>query len=249
MDCPTCGESFDSEQGMRIHHGRVHDEKLPNRTCKDCGSEFYDQKSRLKYCEDCNPNAGENNGNWKDAKEKAECRICGSEFSYFPSDKDGIYCPDCVESADGLLPENPANRERVSTECTYCESEIEAYPSQVEARKRGLFCDLDCYGKWLSENVVGDDHHQWEGGTLNYGRKWWRVRRKALERDDYTCQNCGKTTADIGRNPDVHHIERVRNFDSPQQAHMLENVITLCRSCHRNVEAGNTEIGASSGEK
>jgi len=249
MDCPTCGESFDSEQGMRIHHGRVHGEKLPNRTCKGCESDFYDPKSRLKYCDDCNPNAGENNGNWQGAKQTAECKLCESEFSYYPSDKDGVYCPDCVESADGLLPKNPATRKRISTECIHCDSEIEVYPFQVELRKRGFFCDLDCYGSWLSENVVGENHHQWEGGALNYGQKWWQIRRKALERDNYTCQNCGKTADDLERNPDVHHVERVRSFDRLQQAHTLENVITLCRSCHRNVEAGNIKVSALSSEK
>lgn len=57
MDCPACGGSFDSEQGMRINHGHAHDEKSSNWNCKGCGTEFYDPKSRLKYCEDCKPNA------------------------------------------------------------------------------------------------------------------------------------------------------------------------------------------------
>ncbi|WP_115862793.1 HNH endonuclease [Halorussus litoreus] len=249
MDCPTCGESFDSEQGMRIHHSHKHSERLPNRTCKGCEAEFYDPKSRLEFCDECDPNSGENNGNWKGAKEKSECKLCESEFSYYPSDKDGIYCPECVDSASGLLPENPAIRERIVTDCLHCGSEIEACPSRTKDRKRGVFCDLECYGAWLSENVVGETHHQWEGGTLDYGRKWWQVRREALERDNYACQNCGKTADEIGRNPDVHHLERVRDFDRPQEAHALKNVIALCRSCHRNAEAGNIEVAVPSAEK
>lgn len=245
MDCPTCGESFDSEQGLRIHYGHQHEGNLPNRTCKGCGTEFYDPKSRLKFCEGCNPNGGENNGNWKGATERSTCQICGTEFSYYPSNKEGVYCSDCVQSASSLLPENPATRNRVSTACLHCESEIEAVPSRFNNRKRGLFCDIDCYGSWLSQNVVGENHHQWEGGTIAYGQKWWRTRREALERDDYTCQNCGKTTDELGRNPDVHHIERVRDFNQPEMAHTLENVITLCRSCHRNVETGNIPVPSS----
>lgn len=177
---------------MQIHHGHKHGEKLPNQTCKGCGSEFYDPKSRLEFCDDCNPNAGENNGNWKGAKQTGTCQICGSEFSFYPSDKEGLYCSACVESADGLLPENPATRECISTSCAFCGESIETHPSRAENRKRGVFCDLDCYGAWLSENVVHENHYQWEGGTLDYGQEWWRVRRKALERDDYTCQNCVK---------------------------------------------------------
>ncbi|UPV73359.1 HNH endonuclease [Halorussus limi] len=249
MDCPTCEDSFDSRQGTRIHHSHAHGEKLPNRTCNGCGTDFYDPKSRLEYCGDCDPNAGENNGNWRDARETGACRCCGAEFRYYPSDKDGTYCSGCMEDATGLLPENPATKSRVSVSCTQCDADIEARPARVENRKRGVFCNLDCYGSWLSENVVSEDHHQWEGGELDYGEKWWRVRREALDRDDYSCQNCGETAEEIGRNPDVHHIKRVRNFDCPQEAHALENVVTLCRSCHRNVEAGNVSVPATSAEK
>lgn len=135
------------------------------------------------------------------------------------------------------------------TACAFCDERIETHPSRVENRKRGIFCNLDCYGAWLSENVVRQDHHQWEGGDFDYGQKWWRVRRGALERDEYECQNCGKTKGEIGRNPDVHHLERVRSFEQPQEAHTLSNVVTLCRSCHRNVEAGNVSAPVPSGEK
>ncbi|MFC4823991.1 HNH endonuclease [Halorussus aquaticus] len=224
---------------MRIHHSHQHDAPLPNRTCNGCGTEFYDAKSRLKYCGDCNPNTGENNGNWKGAKDVGACQLCESEFTYYPSEKKGTYCPECVESADGLLPQNSTTKNRVSVSCLYCETTLEVYPSRAETRKRGVFCDSDCYGAWLSENIVGENHHQWEGGDFDYGQKWWRVRREALERDDYTCQHCGISKDEIGRNPDVHHVERVRDFERTEKAHTLENVITLCRSCHRNVEAGN----------
>ncbi|WP_245799943.1 HNH endonuclease [Haladaptatus litoreus] len=108
---------------------------------------------------------------------------------------------------------------------------------------------MECYGYWLSENVVGENHHQWEGGTINYGRKWWRVRREALNRDEKTCQNCGADEAELGQAPDVHHRIRVRDFDVPQNAHYLDNVITLCRTCHRNVEEGNVTLSGEQSEK
>nr|WP_225741153.1 HNH endonuclease signature motif containing protein [Halorussus halophilus] len=234
---------------MRQHHTKVHGVPLPNRTCKGCGTDFYDPKARLEYCEDCNPNGGEHNGNWREAKETAECRICASAFEYYPSDKEGVYCPECVGSSPGLLPENPAEKDRVAVECTHCDSELQVTPSRLSGRDRGIFCGLDCYGDWLSENVVGESHHQWEGGEIDYGQQWWRVRREALERDDYTCQNCGKSKSELGRNPDVHHIVRVRDFDKPEQAHVLDNVVSLCRSCHRNVEAGNESVSQSPPKK
>ncbi len=243
MECPTCGKSLRTVQGMRQHHTKVNGDPLPNRTCKGCGTEFYDSKARRSFCENCNPNAGKHNGNWSGATQTATCATCGDSFSFYPSNKDGIYCPDCVESAEGLLPENPSEPgERISVPCHYCETELEGVPSRVANRSQGVFCSRECHGEWLSEHVVGPDHHQWEGGPIEYGRSWWRIRRQALERDDYECQQCGVDADQLGRNPDVHHVRPVRSFDRPAEAHTLANVISLCRSCHRRVEAGSIKV-------
>jgi len=50
-----------------------------------------------------------------------------------------------------------------------------------------------------------------------------RIRSAALERDDFTCQACGKKSAG-----QVHHI-RAR---SQGGADSLSNLITLCGRCH-----------------
>lgn len=243
MDCPTCGKTLATKQGMRQHHTKVHGDPLPNRTCKDCQSRFYDPKSRRSYCGDCNPNAGKHNGNWKGGPERTTCATCDTKFTYYPSDKDGIYCSDCIEASDGLLPENPAKQlDRTTVSCQHCGDEIQRLGSQLRDNKRGAFCDLQCYGEWLSANVVGPDHHQWDGGVIDYGPGWWRIRRKALERDEYECQLCGTSKEQLGRNPDVHHKRRVRDYDHPGEAHTLSNVVSLRRSCHRDVETGNADV-------
>lgn len=38
--------------------------------------------------------------------------------------------------------------------------------------------------------------------------------------------------------PDVHHIKPVRDFDEPQEAHEMTNLITLCKRCHTSAEWG-----------
>ena len=250
MECPTCGKMLNTERGMRQHHTKVHDEPLPNRECVDCGCEFYDPKAQRTYCDDCYSEDGVNNGNWKEATETATCAVCGDEFEYYPSDKDGVYCQECVAGANGLLPENPSEPlERVTVECGGCGCELRVRPTRVERNERGVFCDFDCYGEWLSENVTGEAHHQWEGGKAKYGGRWWTVRRAALARDDNRCQQCGKTAQELGKRPDVHHLTPVREFEDPQRAHTLDNVITLCRSCHRHVEERNISAPSPSPER
>jgi hypothetical protein len=58
-----------------------------------------------------------------------------------------------------------------------------------------------------------------------FRRGWEAVRERALRRDQRTCQDCGTAP----RRPDVHHITPfclvVR--------HDLDNLVTLCRSCHQ----------------
>ncbi len=178
-ECPTCGKVLNTLRGMRQHHTKVHGESLPNRTCRGCGEGFYDPKADRAFCEDCNAQEGEHNGNWQDAKERTQCKLCNDEFDYYPSDKKGTYCPDCIEQADGLLPEGPDLRvDRVDIDCIGCGKALTVLPSELRRKTYGKFCSLDCYGEWLSENVVGENHHQWEGGTIPYGEGWWTVRRK-----------------------------------------------------------------------
>lgn len=237
MECPTCGRSVRTRSGVRQHHTKVHGESLPNRTCSSCGTEFYDPKSQRKYCDDCNPNAGENNGNWKGGTETTKCKICGKGFEYYPPNKRGVYCQECVEQADGLLPENPSTPANVTAACEQCDRTIRVHEWRKNRNSCGVFCSVNCYGRWLSSNVVGKNHHQWNGGSFAYGTGWWQTRREALRRDDYQCKRCGATAEEIGQNPDVHHITPVREFENPEDAHTLSNVVCLCRSCHRTVES------------
>lgn len=232
MECPTCGKVLPTAAGARQHHAKVHGESLPNRTCKGCGTAFYDPKSQRAFCDDCDPNAGPNNPNWRDAWEMAECRLCGSAFGYYPSDKVGVYCPECVESSEEFLGEpyvKPA--EWVARTCEECGEEMSVLRSEIE-RGRGRFCSHSC----LSMSMMEDNDH------VDYNRGWWRLRDRALSRDDHACRLCGVSRDDIGREPDVHHIIPVRKFEDPVEAHYIENVVTLSRSCHVQVENGNLAL-------
>lgn len=249
MRCPTCGEAFGSEQGVRIHHAHTHGESLPNRECVGCGTAFYDKKARRSYCDDCNPNAGANNGNWRGGKVQTRCNRCGCEFEFYPSDKEGLYCPECVADADEFLGDPFVKDATVLTrECEFCRCDMDVLQSRIE-NGGGRFCSHQCLSQWMAENVVGVSHHQWNGGAQTYGGAWWATRRQALQRDGHKCRSCGATREELGQEPDVHHIRPVRKFDDPQDAHRLDNVVSLCRSCHRNVEEGNIPVPSPSPER
>lgn len=185
--------------------------------------------------------SGDSNPNWKNAKEEAICVVCRRRFEYYPSEKDGKFCSDCVQDdsvwwGGGLFKEG--NDKAKSTgdneivECRYCGSET----------LNKTYCSLSCMGQWRSENVVGEDHHNYLGGPQTYGENWWEKKKECLERDGHECQKCGKGKEELGQNPDVHHIQKVRSFEVPENANDLENLICLCRVCHFEVEWGEGEV-------
>ncbi|WP_178918213.1 HNH endonuclease [Natronomonas gomsonensis] len=252
-DCPTCGTSFDSQRGLGVHHSGAHGELLPNRECARCGVEFHSEHEK-KYCsDDCRDEAvsfeGEKNPNYCGGKTATTCEICGSNFEYYPSAKPGRYCESCVESEewrherDISGERNPrwSGGEHELT-CDWCDGKVVRQQTNISGEH--VFCSPDCQYEWLSEEFTGDGHPNWKGGAdANYGRGWNRVRRRALERDDDRCVLCGVTADELGRNPDVHHIVPVRAFvETPVttefDAHYLENVVSLCPSCHRKAEFG-----------
>jgi len=123
--------------------------------------------------------------------------------------------------------------EMTNAECEQCGGVDVVYKSIREQFDK-WFCSRDCMGNWQSENQVAENHPSWKGGYQGYGQEWYYVRKDCRERDGNTCQKCGDK--DNERIPDVHHIEPVRSFDEPDEAHNLDNLVQLCRTCHNKIE-------------
>lgn len=252
--CPTCERSFATKRGRAVHYTSTHDERLPNRTCNYCGTEFHSPYEKA-YCSDeclskADPYAGENNPNFRGGKEETECVLCGKSFSYYPSEKVGLYCAECVDTAEWreIPPNTGENNPRWSGgkrefECAVCAEPVERYPSNATGDV--ILCREACRRAWLSESFTGDGHPNWKGGGNEpYGEGWAATRRAALERDGYACVRCGTDADALGRNPDVHHIVPVRHYIEAAafektDAHTLENVVTLCPPCHRKADFGH----------
>jgi len=113
------------------------------------------------------------------------CSCCGVEFEYYPSNRDGVYCPDCVAEADEFLGDHYVevhDIEPVDRTCESCGSEFSLLPCHVR-NDGGRFCSHDCFSSWLS--------HQWGDGTAVYNRDWLPVKRQTSQRNDHRCQYCG----------------------------------------------------------
>lgn len=236
--CPSCDYSSDSKRGIRQHHKMAHDESIPNLICVNCDEPFFSKGRDNLYCNECKHirYEGSNNPNYVDAEEKTTCENCKAKFKYYPSSKKGRFCQQCQK-------ERPWLKERkgksVEVRCSYCEDFKTVSPS-VYDKNNEFFCNTECLSDWRSENWTGEDHPLWKGGEISdYGGKWSSVRENARKRDNYGCVMCGKTREDMGYGPEVHHIIPVREHENPQNAHRIENVVSLCSTCHANAEHGN----------
>jgi DEAD/DEAH box helicase domain-containing protein len=99
--------------------------------------------------------------------------------------------------------------------------------------------DLHTTGYWLSlaESTVNSlrESGLWSNDRNNYGPNWPAQRNAARARDGFACQGCGAPERE--RQHDVHHKIPFRQFAGYRQANRLENLVTLCRTCHQRAEA------------
>jgi DEAD/DEAH box helicase domain-containing protein len=103
--------------------------------------------------------------------------------------------------------------------------------------------ELQTTGYWfsLSEETISRlrDDGIWTGDSNDYGPGWQKIRLAVRKRDQFKCQVCG--AVESTREHDVHHKTPFRAFIRDgvidrEQANRLENLTTLCTSCHHKVE-------------
>jgi len=85
---------------------------------------------------------------------------------------------------------------------------------------------------------IGEKAHHWKGGitkrdTSSEKYKAWR--KAVFERDNYTCQDCGKRGGH--NNLEAHHIKEWVNF--PELRYDVDNGKTLCTKCHNKTKRLN----------
>jgi DEAD/DEAH box helicase domain-containing protein len=100
--------------------------------------------------------------------------------------------------------------------------------------------ELQTTGYWLtlSEQTIEvlRAAGSWTNDPNNYSPGWNRLRETVRLRDGYRCQGCG-LSENGNRQHAVHHKIPFRQFLSANEANRMDNLVTLCPSCHRKAEA------------
>lgn len=99
-----------------------------------------------------------------------------------------------------------------------------------------------CYIPYKKERIKEYDkrYRNQDSRKVYVSNRWVKVRKIALERDNYLCQDCVENKS-ISNASEVHHI---KPLDVGGEAYDLDNLISLCHECHmkRHSELDKKEV-------
>lgn len=220
--------------------------------CAHCGTKLERPPNRIKKSprQFCNR---ECQGKWKRTQSgplsacyalvSVRCECCGNEFKRKPSQVERSKHHFCSKECRHRFEQGP------EVECAQCGAKTTRPRYRIGAAQKA-FCDMACYAQWREANLTGADNPGWKGGAPNYyGPNWRGQQRAARKRDGYLCQSCGISQKEHGRTLDIHHIKPFKTFgyipgenENYLQANDLNNLVTLCMSCHRKLEAESLSL-------
>lgn len=182
-----------------------------DKRCTDCGAEFVGASWTAKYCVDCKEKrvrfgrvkAPEDKLWHTDYPEKL-CVVCGE--LYLPTSGNQKYCAECRSSA------TKARREATKRK------KIEKLKQQAPTKKECTVC-REKYAPNGNNQLVCERCYQMP------------THRRVAFREKYPtweCERCGKKDFESLSKIQIHHKNRVKTDNSP------DNLEMLCSRCHRH---------------
>lgn len=176
---------------------------------------------------------GYNHPRWNGIKKF--CKVCGKELIGRDQRRRGLCSPQCAKVSKSASKKADAiiRRKSLNWRCKQCGKQIEIDTSK-RLRSIRKFCSQECCAIWKSENLSGPNSKIWKGGNKKgYGPEFtYSLKLRIRRRDHFTCQKCGIVIKGSMTEPalDVHHR------DGNKYNNNQDNLISLCRSCHKREE-------------
>lgn len=257
--CEVCGGSFLTTPSL-IANGKARycskaclGQALSTRlarTCPICGTEFSVKPSLAArgyglYCS----LACRGIAQTRAASATGICPQCGNQFEYMTARPQRHCSKACANASNRGIPRTEEDRRKLSAGRTgkeyphlrkpalyyRCEECGKTVAAAGDARSRVMrgksrFCDIACWRAYARKHPEANGNFR-GGKDPYYGPNWREQARKARARDGHTCVDCGKHQ----RKPllHVHHLKPRRDFHGDYEAaNQLDNLVTLCNSCH-----------------
>jgi len=226
--------------------------------CAECGDEVHIPPSHIKevdgyeqknhFCDkDCESSfksrewVGEDHPSWDGGREQVYCEECGDRYFVIPSKLETTrFCSVKCRRENHKV-------EKEEYDCANCGDVVMKMAHNVKGEN--TTCSDECHKQFMRSIRKGEDNPCWNGGRFEYyGPNWNGQREKALERDDYKCQECDMTLEEhlqqFEQELHVHHKVKRRTIvdeDNPtieqfELANSLDNLVTLCKVCHKKLE-------------
>lgn len=166
-----------------------------------------------------------------------KCNECGKEVKMITNSHlriHGITTQEYLKKyPDAVLTDGDMKKKYLETRYKV-ERPICAHPecSNLVTNAHNKYCSSRCSmshrmsGKWRNEQS-GKDNHCFTDGWIAQSRK---RKKEARERDQHKCCWCGKQLPN--KELPVHHLIPQCCFSDPNEAHALNNLLTLCPRCH-----------------
>jgi len=231
--CPRCGETFVSDHGVKVHRKLSHEKTVkPVLECEWCGDEFEVKPNREDTAQFCSNTC-------RYASKRGRERPAAAEL-YKLHWKEGMSLNQLADHFDvaghqtiarwfdhynlGYRDNTAANRKLNRERDDWDEIVKPAHAAVRDAVENG---------EWHLQ-VDNPEHN-------GYGAGWTDEKKdRVREMYDRTCQACGlaesESLEEFGTKLDVHHIIPAGHFDDPEKRNAVENLVPLCRSCHRKWE-------------
>lgn len=233
ITCKYCGNVFEKPESFIAQQRKIYGDNGSSFCSRSCACSY--RKSlhwEQRICEYCkkpflfkssNSHASGREDRGKYCSKKCytaigratnKCIRCGKEFEtlkFFKNKRK--YCSN--ECARNI------KVDKLPITCVMCGKVFYDVLSKVDKRK---CCSKECFCKYISQHLRqnADDNRR------RCSRSGWKIiRQAAIERDGGKCVRCGSVEQIT-----VHHIIPWRKTQNDS----LENLITLCRSCHIIVE-------------
>lgn len=201
--------------------------------CVVCKNEFKTGCPTAKYCNyECRETY------YRQQKHDNICKKCGNKWT---SNKVESYCSkECSETSNLRICKN-CNKEFWTSNRKYCSEEC--YQEHLVKRGQNKYKKVTKQNyesvvrfrvtEIIKRGIEGRENFK-DRISLNYSNSNFteNIKEEVLKRDNYSCQVCGKSTT-----IECHHIvKRIHGGGDD-----LDNIIAICRSCHRIIDTFDIE--------